>query len=71
MQWCLNKELYNFSEWYVCSWRNNEKQFTISNSQTDNHVMFTIFEAFFLMKKKITSKLMYRKWYIAPNNQII
>ena len=43
MQLCLNKELYNFAEWCVCRWRNNEKQFILSNSQTDNQVMFTIF----------------------------
>ena len=43
MQLCLNKELYNFVGWYVCRWRNNEKQFTLLNSQTDNHVIFTIF----------------------------
>ena len=43
MQLCLIKELYNFVGWYVCRWRNNEKQFTLSNSQTDNHVIFTIF----------------------------
>ena len=42
MQLCLNKELYNFVGWYVCRERNNEEQFTLSNSQTDNHVMFTI-----------------------------
>ena len=43
MQLYLNKELYNFAEWCVCRWRNNEKQFILSNSQTDNQVMFTIF----------------------------
>ena len=37
MQLCLNKELYNFAEWCVCKWRNNEKQFIPSNSQTYIH----------------------------------
>ena len=54
MQLYLNKELYNFAEWCVCRWRNNEKQFILSNSQTDNQVMFTIF---FYLFQHLSTKL--------------
>ena len=57
MQLCLNKELYNFAEWCVCRWRNNEKQFILSNSQTDNQVMFTIFYLFQYLSTKLTLQL--------------